>query len=143
MVIYPVDTTKIFRDTFFTYVWRNIKFGKADSWERVLSVYTTYTSIRLSNRDIYLSCGLKSYESHKNIPFFGPRYTRLYGCIVRVYYYVIYYTRYTYTWVHTQRCIRHIQRRYSPYVRIQKYSRFYSTTTNVVSIYSHHVRSIY
>ena len=35
MTIIPASTTKIFGETFFTYVWRNIKFGKADSCERV------------------------------------------------------------------------------------------------------------
>ena len=39
MRIYPVDTTKIFGDSFFGYVWRNIKFGKADSYIHVLTTY--------------------------------------------------------------------------------------------------------
>ena len=39
MTIIPASTTKIFGDSFFGYVWRNIKFGKADSYIHVLTTY--------------------------------------------------------------------------------------------------------
>ena len=70
MVIYPVRHTKIFGDSFFGYVWGNIKFGKTDSYIHVLTTYIPVYVIVLYQQVYIMSVCRNRMRAKKPSHFF-------------------------------------------------------------------------